>query len=324
MANGLRLGRPATHSVRHQTDERAELERAARILAIRSRREATGLFAGSYASAIRGGGMEFEESRPYVPGDDIRSIDWNALSRTGDPYVKCYREERGRHVVLAMDISASMAFGSTGRSLATVAARTACLLAAAAGRTGDRVGFMAFDEQIRVHLPTDAGAAHTWRVIREAAAQARRGGTGTDLMIAVEALAHRLHQHSVVFLLSDFRFTARHPQDKSPIRHLTTLTRRHDVVSVVLHDPRDEELPAVGKVRMRDPEDHGPGLLLDTRSAKVRRRYLELGRQRRLRVERELRAAGSDVLSLRADRDPMRALMHFFHQRAARHRVGVR
>jgi uncharacterized protein (DUF58 family) len=246
VANGLRWGRSAKHPDRHEQDERAELERAARILAIRSRREATGLFAGSYASAIRGGGMEFEESRPYVPGDDIRSIDWNALSRTGEAYVKCYREERDRHVVLAMDTSASMAFASTGKSLATVAARTACLLAAAAGRAGDRIGFMAFDDQMRVHLPEDAGAAHTWRVIREAAAQARRTDSGTNLKIAVEALTHHLQHRSVVFLLSDFRFNASHRGETSPIRHLSTLAKRHDVVSVVLHDPRVEELPAVG------------------------------------------------------------------------------
>ena len=145
-----------------------DLARAARILAVRSRREVTGLFAGSYASAFRGGGIEFEESRPYVAGDDVRYLDWNAFARTGELFVKRFREERDEMVLLAIDVSASMRFGTTGRNKAATAAHAAALIAAAAGRTGDRLGFLTFDDAVRTEIRPSRGPAHTWRVIEAA------------------------------------------------------------------------------------------------------------------------------------------------------------
>ncbi len=142
-----------------------DLSRAARLLVVRSRREATGLFAGNYVSAFRGGGLEFDESRPYVPGDDVRSIDWNATARNGEPYVKRFREERDRTLLLALDVSASMRFGSAGRAMAATAAHAAALLAVAAGRAGDRVGLVAFDASVRTALPPARGDAHVWSLI---------------------------------------------------------------------------------------------------------------------------------------------------------------
>ncbi len=169
----------------------AEIARAARILAVRSRREAAGVLVGAWRSAFRGGGVEFEESRPYVPGDDVRAIDWNATARTGTPWVKRFREERSCTLLLALDASASMAFGTTGRSKAQTAAHAAALLAASAAQAGDPVGFIAFGDDLRREVPPGRGDAHTWRVIRAAAASADAPQGPTDLGVVADWIRAR-------------------------------------------------------------------------------------------------------------------------------------
>lgn len=301
-----------------------ELARAARILAVRSRREAAGLFAGSYASAFRGGGMEFDESHPYQPGDDFRNIDWNAMARTGEPFVKRFREERDRIVLLALDVSASMAFASAGCSKARVAAHGAALLAAAAGRAGDRIGFVAFDEEVRRSVPPGRGAVHTWRVVRAAVRSGESAAAGTRLTAAIEAMRAMAAHRSIAILLSDFRGVGFDEPGTAAaeIGHLSGLARRHDVLSIVVHDPRDETLPNVGRIRLADPERPHGSLLLDSGSARARGLYRRAWQRRRRALERNLRVAGSDVLWLRSDHDPLRALMRFFHERAAHTRAA--
>lgn len=292
-----------------------DLARAARILAVRSRRETTGLFAGSYASAFRGGGIEFEESRPYVPGDDVRNLDWNAFARTGDLFVKRFREERDETVLLALDVSTSMQFGTTGRSKATTAAHTAALIAAAAGQAGDRVGFLCFDVRIRSEIQPSRGPSHSWRVIEAVAGASRIRDGGTRIEAGIEGLLAHAHARSraVAILLSDFR--TGEPLD--PHSGLGNLARRHDLVSMILHDPREERLPRAGLVRLRDPEG-SRSVLFDTSSAAARARYRRAWAARAVRLERSLRSSGSDVLWMRTDRDPLLTLMRFFHRRAAR------
>ncbi|UCE86640.1 MAG: DUF58 domain-containing protein, partial [Deltaproteobacteria bacterium] len=227
----------------------ADLERAARILAVRSRREASSAFTGGYASAFRGGGLEFDELRPYVPGDDVRTIDWNATARMGEPYVKRFREEREKTLLLALDTSASMRFGSAGRAKAAVAAHAVALLAAAAGRAGDRVGLIAFDEDVHCEVTPSRGDAHVWRVLRTAISAAGASRGGTDLGAAL-ARARGVTRHaSVIVLLSDFRDEARFGATEAarfPLADFATAARRHELVAVVTHDPRDDEIPDVG------------------------------------------------------------------------------
>ena len=304
----------------------AELARAARVLAVRSRREARDAFIGAYRSAFRGGGLEFEELRPYVPGDDLRSIDWNATARAGEPFVKRFREERDQALLLLLDVSASMRFGSGGRSLAGAAAHAAALLAASAAGAGDRVGLVAFDVAVREEVPPGRGEAHALRIVRAALAAARASGGATGLRAALEHARRRERgrRRAIVFLLSDLRdeaLLAPEPERRgaaSPYPALSALAARHDLVSVVLHDPRDEEIPAVGSVRLADPERGGRTLLLRTGSAAARARYRAAAGARREALERRLRAAGSDVLWLRADRHPLPALQRFFAARSAR------
>ena len=293
-----------------------DLARAARLLAVRSRREATGLFAGNYASAIRGGGLEFEESRPYAPGDDVACIDWNATARTGDLFVKRFREERNQTLLFALDTSGSMGFGTTGRSKASTAVHALALLTAAAARAGDRTGLVAFDTALRGSVPAGRGGAHGLRVIHRAVEWGGAPGGETRLAVALHALRVDAARRAVLVLLSDFRapdlFT---PETR---RALAELGRRHDLIAIPIRDPADQELPPVGPIRIADPERPGATRVLQAGSRRVRRRYREEALRWSGRLERELRRRGAETLWLCTDRSPLHTLGRFFRERAAR------
>jgi uncharacterized protein (DUF58 family) len=300
-----------------------DLARAARLLALRSRREVSGLFAGNYASAFRGGGLEFEESRPYVPGDDVTSLDWNATARTGELFVKRFREERNQTLLFALDASASMAFGTAGVSKATTAARALALMTAAASRSGDRTGLVAFDEKLRGEIPPGRGGAHSLRVIRAAVRWAHAPSGATKLAVGLRALRTHARRRAVLILLSDFRDPTLLPTEAKVeasglVPLLSDLGRRHDLVAAPVVDPADEELPRVGPLRIDDPERPGQQRTLHTGRERTRARYRSAAHAWRLRLERELRSGGAEVVWLRTDQSPLHALARFFRERAAR------
>jgi uncharacterized protein (DUF58 family) len=298
-----------------------DLARAAQLLLVRSLREATGLFAGNFVSAFRGSGLEFEESRPYVPGDDVRALDWNATARSGEPFVKRFREERNQTLVFGLDVSGSMRFGTTGRAKAATAVHALALMAVAAGRGGDCSGLVAFDRQIRAEVSVGRGVGHTAGLIRTAVVAASASGGGTDLAAGLRSIELATRQRAVIVLFSDFRDGSPlpEPSQTAPLRAaLVRLTRRHDVVAAVLVDPREEELPSVGSVRIEDPERPGANLLLRTGSALARGRYRAACAARRMRLESELRSGGVEILWLRTDHSPLQALGRFFRERASR------
>jgi uncharacterized protein (DUF58 family) len=279
---------------------------------LRSRGEATGLFAGNYASAFRGGGLEFDESRPYVPGDDVRSIDWSATARHGETYVKRRREERDQTLLFALDTSASMGFGSHGASKASTAAHAIALLTSAASRAGDRMGLVAFDTGVHTRIEPGRGADHGARIIEAAVGAARRPGGGTDLRVGLRALRLQTKRRSVVFLLSDLRGT-------TSAEDLAWLARRHDVVAITLVDPLEYELPRVGPIRITDTEVGGVAVL-DTSSRRARRRYLAACAARRQELASALVRVGAEPVWLRTDRHPLDALLRFFASRGGRAR----
>jgi uncharacterized protein (DUF58 family) len=301
----------------------AELERAARLLEVRSRREVSSAFAGGYRSAFRGGGIEFEESRPYLPGDDVRALDWNATARSGVPYVKRFREERDQTVMLAVDVSASMGFATAGRAKAALAAHAAALIAAAAGRAGDRVGLLSFDTRVRSEIPAERGEAHIWRILRALVATARETSGGTELGSVISRLNAGIRRRAIVLVFSDFR-DERFLDTQAGRSELVGLARRHDLVAVTISDPREEEIPDVGIVRLADPEAPHRLVTLDTRSARARARYRAACAMRARALERRLRADGADVLALRTDRDPLPALTRFFQAHTGRRRGALR
>jgi uncharacterized protein (DUF58 family) len=329
------LSNPATGPIDVTSEE---LARAARLLAVRSHREATGLFAGNYASAFRGGGLEFEESRPYVAGDDVRTIDWIATARTGEPFVKRYREERNLTLLFALDTSASMRFGTAGHTKAAAAAHALALMAAAAGRAGDRTGLLVFDREIRAEVAVGRGLAHTWRLIRAAVEAAATPAGKTRIAVGLRGLLADTRRRASVVLLSDFRDPRLLPGDGVSAdreladsefggpefgnwelrRALSGLARRCDVAAAVVFDPREERLPSAGPVRVADPERPGATFVLDTGSRRARDRYRAACAVRRSRLNRALRRSGVEPLWLRSDQSPLYALGRFFQQRATR------
>jgi uncharacterized protein (DUF58 family) len=297
-----------------------DLARAARLLLVRSRREAGGLFAGNYASAFRGSGLEFEESRPYAPGDDVRAIDWNASARHGQTYVKRFREERDQTLLFALDCSASMRFGSGARSKAETAAHALALLAAAAGRAGDRLGLVAFDERLRAAIAPERGVAHGRRIIETALACAAAAGDATRLDTALRTLRGQARRRAVLIVLSDFRDERLLDGAASgaPGQLLAELGQRHDLVAAALLDPLELALPRVGPLQLVDPERPGELRVLHTGKRRARDAWLAECAARRARLAASLRHAGADLFWLRSDRSPLQPLARFFRERAAR------
>ena len=301
-----------------------ELARAARLLALRGRRDATGLFAGNYASAFRGGGIEFEESRPWAPGDDVASFDWNATARTGEPHVKRFRAERNQTVFFALDVSASMRFGSTASSKLGTAVRALSLLAAAASRVGDRIALVAFDEEVRASLPPGRGGVHALRVVEAASACLAAPGGATRIEVGARAVRTATRQRGVAVLLSDFLDPALASPGSVLCDELARLGRRHDLVAACVRDPRELELARAGGVRVADPERPGSGWLLGTGSRRARRRYGAAASARADAIARALRRCGADLVWLDTRRSPLHALGRFLHDRAGRRVRGAR
>ena len=291
----------------------ARLARSARALRLRSRREAAGALAGAWRAAFRGGGIEFEESRPYTPGDDLRTLDWNATARLGEPFVKRFREERDQTLLLLLDVSASMDFAAGHGAKASAGARAAALVAAAAGHARDRVGLVTFDAAVRDEMPPRRGRRHAERAIEFALRAARAPAGGTALADALARTGPRGlgRRRGIVFLISDFRDPSLLDPGSAAAGALAAAARRHDVVAVIVFDPREEALPEGGRVRLRDPEAGGRSLVLRTGDPQVRARYAAAAELRRRLLERRLRRAGADVCWLSTERDPLRALQLF-------------
>ena len=290
-----------------------EALRQVRRIHIRTRRLVDGIFAGEYHSVFKGRGMEFAEVREYVPGDDVRTIDWNVTARLGHPFVKRYVEERELTVMLLVDVSGSGRFGSVAKIKSEVATELCALLALSAIKNNDKVGLILFTDQIERFVPPQKGKNRALRVIREMLdfEPERRG---TDIGQALEYL-HRIHrQRSVTFLLSDFLASGYE-------RALRLVRRRHDVIPICIADRREASLPDVGLVALRDLES-GRQVLVDAGSARVREEY----RRRRAAAvaarRRAFRSLGIDSIEVETDQPFIHPLMRFFRQREKRLREG--
>lgn len=288
----------------------SEQLRAVRKIQIRTSHLVSDLFAGQYQSVFKGRGMEFAEVREYLPGDDIRTIDWNVTARTGEPHVKRFVEERELTVMLLVDTSASTHFGTVKQLKSEMAAELAALFAFSAITNNDKVGLVMFSDHVELALPPRKGTRHVLRVIREVLSFSPRG-RGTDISVALEYLSRVTKRRCVTFIISDFL-------DTRARLALKIANRRHDVVAVVLDDPRDLTLPDVGLIALEDAES-GEHLLLDTGDARVRREFetraQAVGRER----DRMLRGIDVDAVSVRTDRPYTEALLRFFRMREHRH-----
>ncbi len=286
-----------------------ELLAQVRRLTIRSRRAVEEVFAGAYLSAFRGKGLEFSEVREYVPGDDVRSIDWNVTARHGRPFVKRFDEERELTVVVALDLSGSVQFGSRAKTKRDAGAEAAALVALAASRNRDRVGLLLFTDRIELYLPPSKSRARSLRIVRELVAFEPRG-TGTDLGGALAFLGRVLRRRAVVFLVSDWFAD-------SFERPLQLLARRHEIVTVEVEDPLEESIPDRGLIQARDLET-GATRMVDLGVPAARREWRSV-RARRMRALRDsLLHARADRIRVRCDAPVAPELVRHFEQRAYR------
>lgn len=286
-----------------------ELMREVRRLQVRTKRRVEGLFAGEYHTAFKGRGIEFADVREYEPGDDVRSIDWNVTARTGKTFIKRFIEERELTVMLAVDLSGSGAFGSTGKDKSRVAVELAAVLAMTAAINNDRAGLMIFTDRVELFLPPRKGRIHVLRLLRELLNFEPRG-KGTDVAGAVAHLAQMLRKRALIFLVSDFMAPAFE-------RELRIAGRRHEVIGVSIADPREAELPRAGMIELADAET-GEHVLIDSSSRRTREEYRKLAVAREAELDRAFARTRTDRIRVRTDRPFVRELERYFHLRERR------
>ena len=286
--------------------------RKIRQIEIRTNREVTDVLGGQYHSVFKGRGMEFEEVREYLPGDEVRAIDWNVTARFGHPFIKKFKEERELTVMLVVDVSASGQFGSVRQTKNELAAELAAVLAFSAIRNNDKVGLIMFTDQIEKYIAPQKGRRHVLRVVREILAF-QPTGRGTNLELALDYLNRVQTRRAVTFVLSDFQVT----DEQLVLKKLRVAGKRHDVVALSLRDPREEGLPAVGLVELRDAET-GARALVDTFDRKVRESFTGRAQARLQSLREMLRSAAVDQVEIRTDADYMLPLIKFFRMRGRR------
>jgi uncharacterized protein (DUF58 family) len=286
-----------------------ELLRALRRIEITTHRLATEQLSGNYISGFKGQGLAFSDVRKYQPGDDVRTIDWNVSARMDDTFVKVFVEEREMTVMLVVDVSESERFGTRGGSKGRVAAEVAALCAFSAIRNNDRVGLILVTDRVEKIVPPKKGQKHVLRVVREILA-AKPEGTGTDLKVALETLYKVARRRSVAFVISDF-FAGGYE------RALSLASARHDVVPLLIADPRDDELPDVGLANFQDLES-GEDVLVDTSDASVREHYARAMRAERARHVALFHKFGLDHCVVRTNEPYIRPLRDLFARRAKR------
>lgn len=289
----------------------SELMQQIRRIQIRTSRMVNDVLAGQYESVFKGQGMEFKEVREYVPGDDVRAIDWNVTARTGHPHVKVLAEEREMTVMLLVDASGSGRFGSSARFKNEVAAELCAVLAFSAIHNNDKVGLIVFTDRIELFVPPKKGRQHVLRVIREVLFFEPKG-TGTNIPEALHYLNGVVKRRAVVFLVSDFM----EENYETPLR---IANKRYDVIAVAITDPREEELPNVGLLCVRDTET-GRETLVDTSDPEVRRQYGLAARGRADRRNNIFRRTAVDAMHVRVEeeRSYINELHRFFRMRERR------
>ena len=297
-----------------------EILRKVRQIEISSNRLVSEALAGSYHSAFKGQGIDFEEVREYQPGDEVRSIDWNVTAKMGFPFVKQYREERELTILLAIDISNSGVWGSGERTKRERLAELGALLSFSANRNGDKVGLLLFSDQVEKYLPPAKGQKHVLRILREILFHKNRSKR-TDLNEGLRFLNRVMRRRAVVFLLSDFIIPEYDSEEETIenifLKELSTTRRRHDLVCCQIHDKIEKEIPNVGRVHFEDAET-GETIILDSSNKDFRRQYREHTQNRQETFIRKLRRRGIDNFQFSTESDYVKALREFFHLRGNR------
>lgn len=272
---------------------------------IRSRRRVTDVFSGEFESAFRGRGIEFEEFRDYIPGDDIRQIDWNVTARMNKPYVKVFREEREQTILFLIDLSKSQNFGAR-RSKKEILTEIAALLAYATIKSHDKVGLILFTERIEKYIPPQKGRAHVWHLIATILTHEPKG-VGTNIETAIEFLMHVTRRRTTCFLMSDF-------WDETFFRTLKVAPYRHEFVAIRVLDPLEKRLPAGGLINFADLETSESFNLDLTKKDQISNLAQEREDQNQ-ELSYQMQSSRIDFLDLTIGEDYVERLLQFFLKR---------
>ncbi|MBZ0291867.1 MAG: DUF58 domain-containing protein [Anaerolineae bacterium] len=288
----------------------ADLRRI-RLIELRTKKLVNESFAGAYHAVFKGRGIAFDSVRAYEPGDDVRDIDWNVTARTGHPHVKRYIEERELTVMLLLDTSASIMFGTVEREKRDLAVELGATLAFAALSNNDKVGLMTFSNEVEHYLPPRKGRNHALRLIRDLLV-AKPELSGTNITLALQMINKVLNRHAIIFLISDFLFPSNTYE-----RELMRTSQQHDVIAITLSDPLELRWPDAGLVAVQDAES-GQSMWVDSASRRWRREFTHRARQLQMERDAALMRARVDRIDLTVNIDYVKALRMFFQRRASR------
>ena len=288
--------------------ETSELIKKVRKIEIKTRGLSHNIFAGQYHSAFKGRGMSFSEVREYQYGDDVRDIDWNVTARFNKPYVKVFEEERELTVMLLVDVSQSLDFGTVNKTKRDMLTEIAATIAFAAIQNNDKIGVIFFSNIIEKFIPPQKGRKHILYIIRELI-NFEPKNNGTEMKVPLEFLTNAIKKRCTAFMLSDFI-------DNGDYRNaLTIANRKHDVVAIQVYDRRLADLPDVGLLKIKDAES-GEEMYIDTSSRKVREAHREWWRAQSEKLSDTFKKSRVDSVSVRTDQDYVKALMNLFTQRS--------
>ena len=285
-----------------------ELLQRVRKIEIKTRRLSNNIFAGEYHSAFKGRGMAFSEVREYQYGDDVRDIDWNVTARLDKPYIKVFEEERELTVMLLVDVSGSLDFGTSVQTKRQMVTEIAATLAFSAIQNNDKIGVVFFSDKIEKFIPPKKGRKHILFIIRELL-NFEPASSRTDIGAAIQFVTNAIKKRSTMFILSDFF------DEKDYTNQLTIANRKHDVVALQVYDQRMAEMPDVGIVKMRDAET-GDEIFVDTSSRRLRKAHNEWWVKYQRWLKNVMTKSNVDWVSVRTDEDYVKALMNMFKKRS--------
>ena len=288
--------------------ETSDILKRVRQIEIKTRGLSNNIFAGQYHSAFKGKGMSFSEVREYQYGDDVRDIDWNVTARYHKPYVKVFEEERELTVMLLIDVSNSLDFGTVKQMKKDMVTEIAATLAFSAIQNNDKIGVIFFSDRIEKFIPPKKGRKHILYIIRELL-DFKPESKRTNIKMAVEYLTNVIKKRCVTFMLSDFI------DDNDYRNALTIANRKHDIVAIQVYDRRLAELPDVGLMKVRDAET-GHEQWIDTSSAKLRNAHHAWWKERQVRLAETFTKSYVDSVSVRTDQDYVKSLLNLFAKRS--------
>jgi len=286
-----------------------ELLKQVRQIEIKTRGVVNEVFSGEYHSVFKGRGMEFSEVREYQIGDDIRTIDWNVSARFGHPYVKIFEEERELTLMLLVDLSGSLVFGSVEKTKQQIAAELTAILAFSAMKNNDKVGLILFTDQIEKFVPPRKGKSHVLRIIREVLSFEPRGNK-TSIKAALEYFNHSVKKKSIAFLISDFI-------DDGYDRILRIVGKKHDLVNILLEDPRETEIPKVGLIKLKDAET-GKTRFVDSGNKNVQEYFKQKVNRRKEYQNNLFLKSRVDTINISTASSYIKPLINFFKNRERR------